>query len=78
MLGGNKFDLDKWDPEYFARLNDFITEAGARGIVVEVRLFNSEYSVKGRALAGFATPRALAGRVSRVTERASGSQLLMR
>jgi hypothetical protein len=77
MLGGNKFDLDKWDPEYFARRGP-ITEAGAQGIAVEVRLFNSEYPVKGRALAGFATPRALAGRVSRVTERASGSQLLMR
>ena len=44
MLGGNKFDLDKWDPEYFARLKDFINQAGARGIVVEVCLFNSEYS----------------------------------
>jgi hypothetical protein len=43
-LGGNKFDLDKWDPEYFARLRDFITQASARGIVVEVCLFNSEYS----------------------------------
>jgi len=44
VLGGNKFDLNKWDPEYFARLKDFITQAGARGIVVEVCLFNSEYS----------------------------------
>jgi len=44
MLGGNKFDLDKWDPEYFARLKDFIAQAGARNIVVEVCLFNSEYS----------------------------------
>jgi hypothetical protein len=44
MLGGNKFDLDRWDPEYFARLKDFIKQAGARGIVVEVCLFNSEYS----------------------------------
>ena len=43
-LCGNKFDLGKWDPEYFARLRDFIAQAGARGIVVEVCLFNSEYS----------------------------------
>jgi hypothetical protein len=42
VLGGNKFDLDKWDPAYFARLKDFIAQAGARGIVVEVCLFNSE------------------------------------
>lgn len=44
MLGGNKFDLNRWDPAYFARLKDFIAQAGARGIVVEVCLFNSEYS----------------------------------
>lgn len=44
VLGGNKFDLDKWDPDYFSRLKDFIAQAGARGIVVEVCLFNSEYS----------------------------------
>ena len=44
ILGGNKFDLDKWDAEYFARLRDFIAQAGVRGIVVEVCLFNSEYS----------------------------------
>lgn len=31
VQGGNKFDLDKWDPEYFARLRDFIahSEGGA-------------------------------------------------
>ena len=44
VLGGNKFDLDQWDPEYFARLKDFIARAAERGIVVEVCLFNSEYS----------------------------------
>jgi hypothetical protein len=44
MLGGNKFDLDRWDPAYFTRLKDFIAQAGERGIVVEVCLFNSEYS----------------------------------
>ncbi|UCG48690.1 MAG: hypothetical protein JSU94_02725 [Phycisphaerales bacterium] len=37
--GGNKFDLDKWDPAYFARLKDFVREAGARGVVVELVLF---------------------------------------
>ncbi len=41
---GNKFDLDKWDPEYFKRLKDFIVQAGKRGIVVEICFFNSQYS----------------------------------
>ena len=43
-LGGNKFDLDKWDPEYFRRLKDFIAKAGERGIVVEICFFNAQYS----------------------------------
>ncbi|HWO42184.1 MAG TPA: hypothetical protein VNO43_10310, partial [Candidatus Eisenbacteria bacterium] len=38
--GGNKFDLDKWNESYFARLKDLIREAGKRGIVVEVTLLN--------------------------------------
>ncbi|RPJ51753.1 MAG: hypothetical protein EHM21_01940 [Chloroflexi bacterium] len=42
-LGGNKFDLDHWDTEYFRRLGDFISEAGKRGIVVEICLFNAAY-----------------------------------
>src|SRR5216110_1539022 len=37
--GGNKFDLTKWDEAYFKRLKDFITQAGRRGIVVEMNLF---------------------------------------
>ena len=32
--GGNKFDLNQWDPAYFARLKDFVAKAGDRGIVV--------------------------------------------
>jgi len=40
--GGNRFDLDKWDPEYFARLKDFIAQADARGIVVEICFFNAQ------------------------------------
>ncbi len=38
-LGGNRFDLDRWDPAYFARLHAFMREAERRGIVVEVVLF---------------------------------------
>lgn len=37
--GGNKFDLTQWDPAYFRRLKDFVTQAGKRGIVVELNLF---------------------------------------
>jgi hypothetical protein len=40
--GGNRFDLDRWDPEYFRRLKDFIAQADARGIVVEVCFFNAQ------------------------------------
>jgi len=36
---GNKFDLTKWDDDYFNRLRDFVAKAGERGIVVEVNLF---------------------------------------
>jgi hypothetical protein len=41
--GGNKFDLEKWDPEYLARFREFLSEAAKRGIVVEVTLFSSHY-----------------------------------
>jgi hypothetical protein len=41
--GGNKVDLSRWSPEYFERLHAFVTEAGKRGIVVEVVLFSSYY-----------------------------------
>ena len=44
LHGGNKFDLDKWNPEYFERLKDFIVKAGKRGIVVEICFFNAQYS----------------------------------
>ncbi|HZO89365.1 MAG TPA: hypothetical protein VFB38_13630 [Chthonomonadaceae bacterium] len=41
--GGNKFDLNTWDDAYFHRLKDFCTQAGRRGIVVEVSLFCPYY-----------------------------------
>jgi hypothetical protein len=44
--GGNKFDLSKWNLEYFARYRDFLSEAAKRGIVVEVTLFSSHYDEK--------------------------------
>ena len=41
--GGNKFDLSSWNPVFFARLKDFLREAAARGVVVEVNLFCPYY-----------------------------------
>jgi hypothetical protein len=37
--GGNKFDLTKWNSTYFERLRNFVSEAGKRGVVVELVLF---------------------------------------
>jgi len=41
--GGNLFDLDRWDLEFFKRLRDFVAQAADRGIVVEVCFFNAQY-----------------------------------
>ena len=41
--GGSKFDLNKWDPEYFARLKDFVSYADQKGIFVEICFFNAQY-----------------------------------
>lgn len=37
--GGNKFDLNKWDDEYFKRLRDFVAAAARCGVIVEMNLF---------------------------------------
>jgi hypothetical protein len=42
-LGGNKFDLDKWDDAYFTRLKQFMAEAEKNGVIVEVNLFSAYY-----------------------------------
>ena len=44
--GGNKFDLTKWDPAYFERLRDFLTQAKRCGVVVEFNLFCPMYDDK--------------------------------
>ena len=41
--GGNKFDLDKWNPAYFERLYDFVSLAAQYDIIVEVTFFSSIY-----------------------------------
>ncbi len=38
-----KVDLEQWNPEYFARLKDFVSLAASYNIVVEVTLFCSTY-----------------------------------
>ena len=42
--GGNKFNLELFNPAYFKRLKDFVTQADKRGIVVELTLFCAIYN----------------------------------
>ena len=42
--GGNKFDLNSWDPAHLARLKDFVAQAGKRGVIVELSLFCPFYN----------------------------------
>ena len=42
--GEPKYDLDKWNPEYFARLHKFLSLASKLGIVVELTVFSNTYS----------------------------------
>ena len=42
--GGNKFDLDRWDEQFFERLRAFVSTASRLGIIVEVTLFSSHYN----------------------------------
>ena len=44
--GGNKFDLDQWNEEYFSRFKSVVEEAQKRNIIVEVTLFTSIYNDK--------------------------------
>ncbi len=41
---GSKYDLDRWNPEFFERLRDFVAQAARRDIIVEICFFNSQYS----------------------------------
>jgi len=43
ILGGNKFDLNTWDDNYFARLKDFLAFAKEKNVIVEFTLFSSYY-----------------------------------
>ncbi|MBD3244056.1 MAG: hypothetical protein GF331_25920 [Chitinivibrionales bacterium] len=39
VLGGNRFDLDQWDPTYLERLQALVAAAGMRNVVLEIVLF---------------------------------------
>ncbi len=43
VYGGNKFDLDQWNDDYFQRLRDFVRKADEQDIIVEITLFSSIY-----------------------------------
>jgi hypothetical protein len=43
-MGGNRFDLSRFNPAYFEKLKAFAAAAAERAIVVEVTLFCSTYS----------------------------------
>lgn len=53
--GGNKLDLDQWNPDYFKRYHDFLQAASDRGIVVEISLFSSHYGEAQWAINPFNT-----------------------
>lgn len=40
---GNRFDLSQWNPAYFERLQNFLRQASARGVIVEINLFCPYY-----------------------------------
>ena len=40
----HKLDLDRWNPDYFARLRAFVEHARRKGIVVEIAFFNGMYA----------------------------------
>ena len=48
--GEPKFNLDQWNPVYFARLHRFLARASELGIVVEVTLFSNTYASQVWAL----------------------------
>jgi len=48
-----KYDLERFNPEYFIRLKDFLQEAEKQGIVVEVTLFTSIYAEGAWVLSPF-------------------------
>src|SRR5262249_32776206 len=48
--GEPRYDLDRWNEEFFVRLRRFLTLAAEREIVVEVTLFSNTYADTASAL----------------------------
>ena len=48
-LGQYKYNLASWDDAYFQRLRDYVREASARDIIVEVVFFNGMYDDRWNA-----------------------------
>lgn len=44
MDGEPKYDLDRWNPEYFTRLHRFLSMASKLGIAVELTVFSNTYA----------------------------------
>jgi hypothetical protein len=44
--GLGKYDLDKWNPEFFDRLHRFLGRASELGVIVELTLFSNSYNEK--------------------------------
>src|SRR5579859_161292 len=44
MDGEPKYDLDRWNPEFFDRLHKFLSLASDYGIVVELTVFSNTYA----------------------------------
>ncbi|OJW21485.1 MAG: hypothetical protein BGO49_13525 [Planctomycetales bacterium 71-10] len=42
--GEPRYDLDRWNPEYFDRLHRFLSRASELGIVVELTIFSNTYT----------------------------------
>jgi hypothetical protein len=61
MDGEPKYDLDKWNPEYFDRLHKFLDAASKRGIVVELTVFSNTYANNIWALNPFRAENNLQG-----------------
>jgi lysophospholipase L1-like esterase len=62
--GGNKFDLNQFDPVYWNRLRDFVQRASDRGIVVEYVLFCTTYGDSEWSVTPFNTANNVNGLVA--------------
>lgn len=62
--GGEKFDLHKFDPRFFARLRSFVEKAGRRGIVAKVILLAPP--ARGEAIQWTLSPFHPANNINRI------------